>query len=126
MTHAAPSMTQAALSAIEDALPQLPRDGGGPVFKAPWEAQAFAITLALHEKGLFTWNEWAHALAEAIADARRRGDPDDGDTYYQHWLTALERIAARKGLLSAARLAERRGEWQAAARRTPHGRPVEL
>jgi nitrile hydratase accessory protein len=79
------------------ALPDLPADAAGPVFDAPWQAQAFAMTLALHERGLFTWAEWADYLNRAIADAQAAGDPDRGDTYYAHWLTALERISAAKG-----------------------------
>ena len=56
------------------ALPGIPRDGDGPVFREPWEAQAFAMALALHERGLFTWNEWAATLADEIkrAQAARR------------------------------------------------------
>jgi nitrile hydratase accessory protein len=107
-------------------LPGLPCGESGPVFDAPWEAQAFAMTLALHERGMFTWTEWAHALNEAILDAQRAGDPDRGDTYYVHWLTALERITTAKGLVSIDGLAQRRNEWDAAARRTPHGQPIEL
>lgn len=107
-------------------LPALPRDGEGPVFRAPWEAQAFAMTLALHERGEFTWSEWAEALSEAIAEGGKRGDADTGENYYRHWMSALERIAARKGLVSASRLRERRAEWEEAARRTPHGQPIDL
>ena len=53
------------------ALPALPRDDAGPVFKAPWEAQAFAMTVKLHERGVFTWREWAAALAAEFRAARR-------------------------------------------------------
>ncbi|MEP7068496.1 MAG: nitrile hydratase accessory protein [Usitatibacter sp.] len=97
-----------------------------PVFKAPWEAQAFAMTVALHERGAFTWKEWAAALAEVIAEVRERGEPDDGTEYYRHWLTALERLTARKGLVTEASLTQRRHEWEEAAHRTPHGKPIEL
>jgi nitrile hydratase accessory protein len=107
-------------------LPELPRDERGPVFSAPWEAQAFAMTLALYERGEFTWTEWAAVLSEAIRDAQAGGDPDRGDTYYAHWLTALERISAAKGLVTSDALAVRRDEWDAAARRTPHGQPIRL
>jgi nitrile hydratase accessory protein len=108
------------------ALPELPCDGAGPVFNAPWEASAFAMTLALHERGVFTWTEWADCLHNAIADAQRGGDPDDGDTYYHHWLTALERISTAKGLVTGDVLLQRRNEWDMAARHTPHGQPIEL
>ncbi len=87
------------------ALPGQPRDDSGPVFREPWEAQAFAMTLALHERGLFSWNEWARALAAEIAAAQAAGDADLGDTYYRHWLAALERLITAKGVSSAAELA---------------------
>jgi nitrile hydratase accessory protein len=104
----------------------LPVDADRPVFSAPWEAQAFALTLALYERGLFSWPEWAQALAEVIAEARTRGDADDGNDYYVHWLTALERIVISKGVLENALLERRMHDWIAAARRTPHGKPIEL
>jgi len=97
-----------------------------PVFNAPWEAQAFAMTLALHERGFFTWKEWSAALAEVIGEVRGRGEPDTGEDYYRHWLTALERLAARKGLVTQALLQERRHQWEEAAQRTPHGKPIAL
>ena len=80
------------------AVPGVPRDADGPVFREPWEAQAFAMTLALHERGVFTWKEWAAALADEIKRAQAAGDPDTGETYYLHWLTALERLVADKGV----------------------------
>ncbi|MEP6702012.1 MAG: nitrile hydratase accessory protein, partial [Betaproteobacteria bacterium] len=65
---------------------------GERVFSAPWEAQAFAMAVALHERGVFTWREWADMLAGVIAEVRERGYDDTGVDYYRHWLTALERI----------------------------------
>jgi nitrile hydratase accessory protein len=96
------------------------------VFNAPWEAQAFALTLALHERGVFTWREWADALAGVIAEVRARGESDTGENYYRHWMAALERLALSKDLVDVAALAARRDAWDEAARRTPHGRPIEL
>jgi nitrile hydratase accessory protein len=96
------------------------------VFRAPWEAQAFAMAVRLHEAGHFTWTEWAERLAREIARARAAGDPDLGDTYYRHWLAALEALVTEKGLVRAEELARRRAEWDAAARATPHGQPIEL
>jgi nitrile hydratase accessory protein len=114
-------MTGAALT-----LPGLPRDAEGPVFREPWEAHAFAMALALHERGLYTWSEWAEALGAEIAAAQRAGDADRGDTYYHHWLAALERLVASKGASSAQELARYRRAWDRAAGRTPHGQPIEL
>src|ERR1700704_1003252 len=81
-----------------EALPTIPRDAEGPVFREPWEAQAFAMALALHQRGLFTWPEWAATLADEIKRAQAAGDPDTGETYYHHWLNALERLGAAKGV----------------------------
>ena len=97
-----------------------------PVFAAPWQANAFAITLALHERGLFSWPEWAQALAAEIKSAQAAGDPDQGDTYYEHWLAALERLVAAKGASSPQELARMRDAWGHVAERTPHGQPIEL
>jgi len=120
-------MTTSILPEVElGALPALPRDEEGPVFKAPWEAQAFAMTLSLHTRGVFTWREWADILAAELAAAAARGEPDDGTHYYWHWLAALEKLVARKQLVPDDELARRIDEWDAAARATPHGKPVEL
>ena len=109
-----------------DAVPSIPRDKEGPVFREPWEAQAFAMTLALHERRLFTWPEWAKTLGEEIKRAQAAGDPDTGETYYRHWLNALERLVAEKGVADAATLARYQHAWDHAADRTPHGQPIEL
>jgi nitrile hydratase accessory protein len=107
-------------------LPALPRDGQGPVFKAPWEAQAFGMALSLHARGVFTWREWTDALAAELSAAAASGHPDDGSHYYEHWLAALEKLVAEKSIVGATELAQRVGEWDAAARATPHGKPIEL
>jgi nitrile hydratase accessory protein len=114
------------LADIAAAVPNLPRDEAGPVFREPWEAQAFAMTLALYRRGLFTWPEWAATLAAEIRRAQEAGDPDTGDTYYRHWLAALERLATEKGAVDQAGLARYRDAWDHAARRTPHGTPIAL
>ncbi len=107
-------------------IPSSPRDAKGPVFGEPWEAHAFAMTLALHQRGVFTWPEWAAALATEIKNAQAAGDPDHGDTYYRHWLSALEKMIAQKGVASGETMARYRDAWDHAADRTPHGKPIEL
>jgi nitrile hydratase accessory protein len=107
-------------------LPRLPRDEGGPVFAEPWQAQAFALAVKLSEQGHFTWKEWAASLAEELQAAAKRGEPDDGSRYYEHWLTALERLVTAKGLTDQSTLLTRREAWAEAYRTTPHGTPVEL
>ncbi len=104
----------------------MPRHSPDPVFNQAWEAQAFAIKTALQEGGAFTAAEWAAALGRAIAEARAQGDPDTGETYYLHWLAALEGLVTEKGLAGRQALAHYRHAWEHAARRTPHGSPLEL
>ena len=92
------------------------------MFAEPWQAQAFALTIQLHAKGAFTWPDWAAALSDELA-----GDPtDDGSRYYSHWVAALERLTAERGLAAAPELDQRKHDWAEAYRHTPHGRPVEL
>ena len=108
------------------ALPGQPRNDDGPVFREPWEAQAFAMAVALHERGVFSWTEWADALGEEIRRAQATGDPETGATYYRHWLAALERIVANKRIADATTMRRYRDAWERAAERTPHGTPIEL
>ncbi|HEY4163650.1 MAG TPA: nitrile hydratase accessory protein [Dongiaceae bacterium] len=108
------------------ALPGIPLGGEGPVFREPWEAQAFAMAVALHARGAFTWSEWATALAAEIKAAQAAGDPDTGESYYHHWLATLEKLVAAKALTNRLELETRRAQWDRAARATPHGQPIEL
>jgi nitrile hydratase accessory protein len=107
-------------------LPSLPRDQDGPTFAEPWQGQAFGLAVRLSEEGHFTWKEWAAALADELKAAAERGEPDDGSRYYEHWLAALERLVAIKGLTDAPALAARKEAWAEAYRHTPHGQPVVL
>lgn len=110
-----------------DELPKLPwEEADGPVFRAPWEATAFAIAVRLSEAGHFTWGEWVKYLAREVAAAKRRGDPDLGDHYYEHWLAALEKLVVDKGIGTATQLAALKRDWTEATLATPHGQPVEL
>lgn len=107
----------------------LPGAGGTPdltepeIFAEPWQAQAFAIVVALHERGLFSWTEWAAALAREV------GRPDaaaDGSDYYLHWLRALETLLADRGVAHKDRIDALQAAWQRAALATPHGKPILL
>jgi nitrile hydratase accessory protein len=104
----------------------LPRDAEGPVFEEGWQAEAFAMTVRLHEAGCFSWNEWAATLAGVAREVRERGEVDDGSRYYEHWLLALERLVTTKQVLKAADLDRRKAAWEEAYRSTPHGKPVTL
>ena len=89
-----------------------------PLFSQPWEAQAFAMVVKLHEKGAFTWSEWAATLGAEIKSADR--------PYYESWLAALEKIVEVKGLMSNHERLARVDAWDSAARATAHGKPIEL
>jgi nitrile hydratase accessory protein len=106
--------------------PGMPRDDDGPLFREPWEAQVFAMMLALQERGLFTATEWSDALGAEIKRAQAAGDPDTGETYYHHWMAALEKLIAQKGVTNSEILQRYRDAWDHAADRTPHGQPIEL
>ena len=107
-------------------LGQIPRDDEGPVFNAPWEASAFALAVRLSEEGHFTWQEWATALSVEITRAQQEGDPDLGDTYYHHWVAALERLCSEKALVGQTDMDQRKEDWRNAFLNTPHGKPIEL
>jgi len=107
-------------------LPQLPRDEDGPVFAAPWQAEAFALAVRLSAQGHFTWREWAAAVAHELRADQQLGHPDDGSRYYHCWLTALERLVIEKRLADELALQARKEAWADAYRCTPHGQPVEL
>jgi len=118
--------TSSLLDPVIAQLPRLPRDESGPVFAEPWQAMAFALAVQLSAAGHFTWKEWAAALAAEITAAEQRGLPDDGSRYYQHWLSALERLVVEKGLSDRLTLLARKDAWADAYRHTPHGQPVKL
>lgn len=106
----------------ESVLPRLPRDSEGPVFAEPWQAQAFAMAVRLHEQDHFTWTEWAAELSRHIDAA----GPADTSDYYEHWLATLESLVLSLNLTSDAELRDRKDAWQRAAEATPHGHPIEL
>lgn len=91
-------MSPHAVPALPADLPAIPADAEGPVFREPWEAQIFALVIRSHQRGAFTWNEWAETLGATIKNAQANGDADLGDTYYQHWVDTLETLLIAKGL----------------------------
>lgn len=119
-------MPSSPISTPPEGWPELPCDAEGPVFGAPWQARAFALAVALQERGVFTWGEWADALGAQIRQAQAAGDADLGDTYYQHWLATLESLLRKKGIAGKGLLGIVRDAWDAQARATPHGQPIEL
>ena len=107
-------------------LPAQPKDESGPIFNAPWEAQAFALVLALHKAGQFSWSEWTKYLSEEIKLAQKTGDLEFGNTYYQYWLRALEKIILAKALTTNTDIMHKTEQWRLAYLNTPHGHPIDL
>jgi len=104
-------------------LPEIPVDADGPVFAEPWQAQAFAMTVKLHQQDAFTWPEWAAALS---AELKAAGKNDSADNYYLHWLSALEKLLAVKNIVTTKERIACKKAWDTAARATPHGEPIVL
>ena len=115
--------------ALTDALAAgtpIPRDVDGPVFAEPWQAQAFALVVALQNRGVFTAQEWAEALGAEIREALASGGCRDGSDYYERWCEALEHLLIEKGLASHTSVDARSAAWERAAEATPHGKPILL
>ena len=104
----------------------IPRDDDGPVFEEPWQAQAFAMTVKLNELGQFSWSEWAEIFSAEIEAATKAGKRQGNEGYYLCWLAALEKIVAKKDLLTFEQLAVRKEEWRHASEHTEHGKPILL
>ena len=105
-------------------LPGQPHDSDGPVFREPWEAQAFAMAVTLESQGIFTWSLWTKTIGVIIA---ADDHPDNfGTRYYDYWLEALEKLVADNTLISSEHLHARKHAWDRAARATPHGEIIEL
>ncbi len=107
------SWSDPAVAAAEDA----------PVFAEPWQAEAFALTVALHDKGLFSWGEWAEALS---AEVKKPDADTDGSDYYDRWLAALEKLLVAKGVAQTPEVDAMAAAWERAAHATPHGKPILL
>lgn len=104
--------------------PQMPKSADGePVFPEPWAAAAFAMTVHLHERGLFTWSEWAETLS---AELHKPGRVVDGSDYFDCWVAALSSLLVNKGIADAGAILSLQESWQRAAEATPHGKPIEL
>ncbi len=126
MTNSTDTTPSQISSELLSAVPSIPKDDQGPVFSEPWQAEVFAMTLMLHKKKLFSWPEWADQLSRSIAAAQESGDPDLGNTYYLHWLDALETLVTAKDIGKPGQLADLYKQWETAANTTPHGQPIVL
>jgi nitrile hydratase accessory protein len=104
--------------------PRLPKSSDGePVFPEPWAAEAFAMTVHLHERGLFAWTEWADCLS---AELHKPGRAEDGSDYFDCWVAALSGLLISRGIADAGVILGLQQSWQRAAEATPHGKPIVL
>ncbi len=88
-------------------------------FDEPWQAQLFALTVALNEAGHFTWKDWSSVFGPEVQDA-------DAGTYWHIWSAALVILLDKRGLAAAADIEALTEAWQEAAAATPHGTPSAL
>ena len=89
------------------------------VFAEPWQAEAFAMVVALHERGLFSWSQWADALSTHVK-------APGGENYYAAWLAALESLLISLNVTATIEVDALTEAWQRAAQATPHGQPILL
>ena len=106
-------------------------------FVKPWHGGLFALTLACHEAGCFTWPEFSEALGAALAartDAHHlidggvtsqdNTDEDAEDQYYSCWFEALTSLLASQNFVTLCQLDEMKIQLEQAYLSTPHGQPV--
>lgn len=92
-----------------------------PPFEEPWQAQLFALTVALNEAGHLPWPEWAQAFGR-----RRSQGVDDASDYWPHWAETLSDEVTRRGIAGAEDIVALTMAWTRAAHATPHGVAVTL
>ena len=107
-------------NAEETGCPERPNNG---FFDEPWQAQVFALTVALNEAGHLDWNDWAHTLSSQLLapDAET-----DGSDYYERWTEALQRLLVSTSKTDLNELDSLAAAWQRAAIATPHGSAIVL
>jgi nitrile hydratase accessory protein len=103
-----------------------PSDEVPHAFAEPWQARAFAVAVLASRQGCFTWSEWTHALGRELRHAPAAAAQASEAGYFDCWLAALQSLLVGKGLIGQGELLARKGAWEEAYRRTPHGVPVIL
>ena len=86
-------------------------------FDEPWQAQLFALTVALNEGGTFSWSEWSEAFAPRWQET---------EAYWEAWSEALIALLQERGIADVDLVETLKVRWQEAARATPHGQPIAL
>jgi cobaltochelatase CobN len=81
----------------------LPRKNGELVFDEPWQGRVFGMAVALHEQGLYDWDEFRRALIAQVQAAESRPGPF---VYYEVWLATFEGLLADRGVVTREELEE--------------------
>ena len=85
-------------------------DPHAPNFEEDWHRRAFGVAVALSEFGHYPWEAFQQQLIAAIDEWETTAPVEQGSwQYYEHWLTALERVVVEHGLIGADEL-DRRSE----------------
>lgn len=95
-------------------------------FDDPWQAQVFALTVALSEAGHFSWPDWTAAFGATLKRHGAVRELDGGGDYFNAWLETLETLLDRTGLADRGAALVLKDAWAAAYLSTPHGQPVRL
>ena len=88
-------------------------------FDAPWQAQLFAMTVALNEAGQFSWEDWAAVFGPKVQTVA-------AEAYWSVWSDALVELLATRGLALPEDVERLTLAWHDAARATPHGQEIVL
>src|SRR5437879_5219939 len=73
-------------------------------FAEPWQARAFALALALSERGMFSLRDFQAALIGRITAFEKSQCIAGTADYYTRWIEALEDLLAQKDMLPSDRL----------------------
>ena len=96
------------------------------VFETPWHAELFAITVHLHNKGVFCWPDWTARFSHALAIAGAHHSLDGSNDYYDVWLDTFIQFMAEQGVTDEIAIDGMSEKWRKAFLHTPHGMPVTL
>lgn len=103
-------------TALGEAL-QPPMANGEVLFEEPWQGRVFGMAVALHEAGVFAWDEFQASLIEVVGQWDRSAEEEDPFQYYDHFQGALNNLLAVKNLVSDSDLQTRTDDFSS----RPHG-----
>jgi nitrile hydratase accessory protein len=79
------------------------------------------MVMAAYQAGHFAWSDFQRELVRAIREWEDTPPDVRGDWhYYRHWLRALERLAAERGIAGADEIEHRTHEYLSGQRDPKH------